>query len=166
MNGISNLLDVKYLNISNLCILARQLAIHGHRSNTQNKTQMKVSTNLSSRAIALTLMMSLAAIGTSFASAEVNKKENASKSIVFPADPVLETTPALESVTAESLGIDSRYFYSVPSGGALVFDADDNLIAQGDLDEFGFPVTSELQEALRNATLMMTYEGVQYYRVD
>ncbi|MEL6538038.1 MAG: hypothetical protein AAFQ98_21650 [Bacteroidota bacterium] len=127
---------------------------------------MKVSINLVTRALGLTLLMSISAISVSVASSEVNKKENLTKSVMFPADPALEASMDLEWETDEANNVEARFFDSTPTSGAKVYDTNDNLIAEGELDEFGFPVTPELKEALRNATLLMTYEGVHYYRVD
>lgn len=126
---------------------------------------MKKIANTIARTFALTAVLGGFSVAAYAGGTLSSHKTLADKAVAFP-EMELEMSMNWESLTAESLGIDTQDFYSVAESEVKVYDAENNLIAEGRLNGVGFPTTGKLQEVLRGASLLMTYNGVQYYRVD
>lgn len=111
-----------------------------------------------------TTLMACLFSSTAFAHSEKEKK-NAIKHTTH----VVKAFPgdfAWESMGEEELAMDATEFLDQTEDYVKIFDAEDNLIAEGNLNALGLPLSSELQKVMRNATLLMTYQGTHFYRVD
>ncbi|HAA10285.1 MAG TPA: hypothetical protein DCE41_00785 [Cytophagales bacterium] len=70
---------------------------------------------------------------------------------------------------AEMMGqeeVELQAFFGTETQTVKVFNAQDELVAEGTLNAFGQPEEPELVEALRKADILMTLGNTQYYRLD
>lgn len=123
--------------------------------------KMKKLIPFTAKSIALVAVVSLLNTVPSYASGE-STKDSEDKTTSIAMFPAME----LEDITGEDLGINEDELFGLETGKAVVFDSQNNLVAEGELDGLGQPVSKTLRGVLLNANRLMTYNGVQYFRVD
>ncbi|MEL6537633.1 MAG: hypothetical protein AAFQ98_19590 [Bacteroidota bacterium] len=57
-------------------------------------------------------------------------------------------------------------FFGMETETVKVFNAQDELVAEGTLNAFGQPEGTELVEAMHKASVLMTLGNTHYYRID
>lgn len=122
---------------------------------------MKKLIPFTAKSIALVAVVSLLNTVPSYASGE-STKDSEDKTTSIAMFPTME----LEDISGEDLGINEDELFGLETGKAVVFDSQNNIVAEGELDGLGQPVSKNLRGVLLNANRLMTYNGVQYFRVD